>query len=206
MRFAYPGYCHAPRSPAKRSAPGCVNRTRTRPAPTCRVGANDGSRARPARHRRRRAQRTAASDVRPSDGRGARSVRAVPVQQRRPVARCQHRVHPVAELLRPWRQRCLRMLPVEIAQVMHETADPITSTPSSRSGASAWPIAKCWAAVPCGITDNGTTGTSASGYMRRNGTQTPWSSPWFSRTRGLRPASARRCAICSARSGAPGAG
>ena len=43
------------------------------------------------------------------------------------------------------------------------------------------------------------------GYMRRNGTQTPWSRPWFGRAC-CRPASARRCGDSSARSGAPGAG
>ena len=49
----------------------------------------------------------------------------------------------------------------------------MTSTPSPGSEASAWPIAT-WRAVPsAGCTESCTTGTSASGYIQRSGTQAP---------------------------------
>ena len=55
--------------------------------------------------------------------------------------------------------------------------EPMTSTPSSRRGASARPISRWWRAPSSDCTESWVTGMSASGYIQRSGTQPPWSMP-----------------------------
>ena len=84
--------------------------------------------------------------------------------------------------------------------------EPMTSTPSRVSGASARPTDR-WCAVPRpGCTASWTTGTSWSGYMCSIGTHAPWSIPRQPSWPVAMPPALSRSTTRAATSGAPGAG
>ena len=84
--------------------------------------------------------------------------------------------------------------------------EPTSSTPSSRSGASARPSAYWCAGPSSGWIDNGTTGMSACGYRKRSGTHTPWSRPRRGSMYGSSPACSTRRYTRSDNAASPGAG
>eukprot|EP01139_Manchomonas_bermudensis_P001931 Amastigsp_a3274_27.p3 type:complete len:183 gc:universal Amastigsp_a3274_27:943-395(-) len=82
--------------------------------------------------------------------------------------------------------------------------EPISSTPSAASGASARPIATCSCGESDERTDSSSTGMLASGYMSSSGMNAPWSSPRFRSTPASMPAAASSSRTRSATAGAPG--
>ena len=126
--------------------------------------------------RPRPARRTAAADA-PRSG-GARA-------ERRPPAIIQHIVHPPSPAPptsirrtppRPARPSPTSDPPAHAPQIVGEAPEPITSTPSRRSGASARPAQMVPRALP-GLHRQLHYRNVGAGYISSSGTQAPWSRP-----------------------------
>ena len=122
-----------------------------------------------------------------------------PVEQGVEVVRIKSSTHPFGESGGPVRHRGILVAPLEVAEVVDEAARADHQHPFvAQSGQGAADLemmrrrraADRPTAVPPGY--------RPAGYIRRSGTQTPWSMPWFGlQAGGMSPASAR----CRAMSG-----